>query len=167
MLMKVLWAARNSRFDLLRATTHLACYITKWTPLEDKKLHKLLSYIQTTQHYRLVGWVGDKLEDIQPHLFADADLAGDPLTQRSTSGAHLCLRGPHTSFPIAGLSQRQTCVSRSTPEAEMIALAKALATHGLPGMILWQYLLPHHPTLYFHEDNQPMIRVIQTGKTQQ
>ena len=113
--MKILWAARNSRFDLLRATTNLACYITKWTPLEDKKLHKLLSYIQTTQHYRLVGWVGDTLDQIQPHLFADADLAGDPLTQRSTSGAHLCLRGPHTSFPIAGLSQRQTCVSRSTP----------------------------------------------------
>ena len=103
MLMKILWAARNSRFDLLRATTHLACYLVKWTQLQDKKLHKMLSYIQTTQNYRLVGWVGDTLDKIQPHLFADADLAGDPLTLRSTSGAHLCLRGPHTPFPISGL----------------------------------------------------------------
>ena len=43
MLMKILWAARNSRFDLLRATTHLACYLVKWTQLQDKKLHKLIT----------------------------------------------------------------------------------------------------------------------------
>ena len=30
-LMKILYAARMARFDLLRATCRLACFITKWT----------------------------------------------------------------------------------------------------------------------------------------
>jgi hypothetical protein len=37
-LMKILYAARMARFDLLRAVNYLACYITKWTPECDRRL---------------------------------------------------------------------------------------------------------------------------------
>ena len=43
-------------------------------------------------------------------------------------------------------------------------MAYALRNMGLPGLLLWAALLPHVPRLLCHEDNQPMIRVIQTGK---
>ena len=32
-LMKVAYAARYARFELLRAVYHLACYVTNWTPV--------------------------------------------------------------------------------------------------------------------------------------
>ena len=60
-----------------------------------------MCYIHSTYHLRLTGWVGDARCDIAPHLFADADFAGDSKTSRSTSGVHLCLLGPNTVFPLA------------------------------------------------------------------
>ena len=63
-LMKTLYAARMARFDLLRAVCHLACFITKWTPECDKRLHRLACYIHSTKSHRMVGWVGDALADI-------------------------------------------------------------------------------------------------------
>ena len=124
-LMTLLWAARTTRFDLLRAVNHLAKYVTKWISKQDKELYRLMCYIKSSKHLRMIGWVGDGLGAISPHLYADADFAGDVETQRSTSGAHLVLKGPTTCFPIAGYSQRQGCVSHSTPEAELVALDSA------------------------------------------
>ena len=98
-LMKILWAARLARFDLLRAVGHLATKVTKWTSKQDKELHRLIGYIQKTKHWRMIGWVGDPLRDVQPHLFADADFAGCVRSQRCTSGLHLVVRGPSTSSP--------------------------------------------------------------------
>ena len=123
-----------------------------------------MCYVHSTYKHRLVGFVGDKPCNMQPHLFADADFAGDPETQRSTSGLHLALRGPATCFPLTGASKRQTCVSHSTPEAEIVAADFALRTSGLPALQLWNIILGRPAVLVFHEDNQAMIRVCQTGR---
>ena len=101
-LMGLLYAGRLARFDLLRAINHLACYVTRWSTTCDRRLHRLVNYTHSSYEQRMIGWVGDKMGDIEPHLFADADLAGCTFTQRSTNGLHLALRGPNTSFPIAG-----------------------------------------------------------------
>jgi hypothetical protein len=101
-LMKILYAARMARFDLLRATCRLACYITKWTEECDKRLLRLIRYIHCSKGYRQIGWVGDPLSELTPHLYADADFAGCADTQRSTSGVHLSIEGPNSNFPING-----------------------------------------------------------------
>ena len=112
----------------------------------------------------MVGWVGDGADVITPHLFADADLGGCTQTQRSTSGAHLVMRGPNTSFPIAFSSKRIGCVVLSTAEAELYAGFYALKTHGLPALDFWETVLQRQLVLQFHEDNQAMIRVMKTGR---
>ena len=162
--MKILYGARNVRPDLLKAVTYLACFFTKWTSQCDRRLHRLVCYIHSTCNYRLLGWIGDAPSKLQPHLFADADFAGCVETQRSTSGLHLALRGPNSCFPIAGVSKRQTCVSHSTPEAEMVSMDHALRHCGLPCLDLWHALLPHQPGLVVHEDNQAMIKIVETGR---
>ena len=144
-LMKILYGCRTARLDLLRAVSHLACFFTRWTSDCDRGLHRLICYINSYLHVRMVGWVGDSLEQLQPHMFADADFAGCVTTMRSTSGIHLCIRGPNTCFPIAGVSKRQGCVSHSTPEAEMVSMDYALRHCGLPCLNLWHTLLPHKP----------------------
>ena len=123
--------------------SHLACYFTRWSSECDRKLHRLVCYIKSTLHLRMIGWVGDDIKQLQPHLFADADFAGCVSTQRSTSGLFLCIRGPKSCFPIAGVSKRQGCVSHSTPEAEMVSMDFALRHNGLPSLELWSRLLPH------------------------
>ena len=147
-LMKILYAARLCRFDLLRAVCHLATFVTKWTSECDRKLHRLVCYINSSKHLRMIGWVGDDLSALQPHLFADADFAGCTATQRSTSGYHFAIRGPNTCFPITGVSRRQICVSHSTPEAEIVSADLALRHCGLPSFALWWTLLPQNCLLY-------------------
>ena len=153
-LMKVLWAARLCRRDLLRAVSILAACVAKWTSEHDLMIYRLMGYIASTQHLRMYSWVGDSLAQITPQFFADSDLGGCAATQRSTSGCHHVLRGPFTRFPIVGISKRQGCVSHSTPEAEMVPLCCSIRTVGLPYLTLWYTIMEHHPPLVLHEDNR-------------
>ena len=123
-LMKALYVAWSCRMDLLRAIGHLACVITRWTSECDRKLHRRMCYINSHLRLQMTGWVGDQVSDVQPRLFADADLAG--------CTDYLAIRGARTCFPISGVSKRQSCVSHSTPEAEMVAIDFSLR-HALYG----------------------------------
>ena len=60
-LMKVLWAARLARYDLLKAVSYLARFVTRWSTRCDEMLHRLMCYIDSTKHHRMVSWVGDPL----------------------------------------------------------------------------------------------------------
>ena len=112
----------------------------------------------------MIGWVADDIKEIQPHVFSDSDFAGTEGIQKSTSGVHLCLRGPHTSFPSSGQSRRQGCVSQSTTEAELVAAALALKSAGLPIITIMQILKAAYrnlaTVLHFRVDNQAMAAVI-------
>ena len=153
MVLRGLYAARYARFDLLRGVCALAQYITKWDETCDKRLYRLMCYIAHSLHYRMTGWVGDPKSEVLPHLFADADFAGDSKDSRSTSGVHLMLLGPNTCFPLAGQCKKQGCVSHSTPEAEIVAADHAMRTYGIPCMDLWDKLLQRTVIMHFHEDN--------------
>jgi hypothetical protein len=170
-LMKLLYAARVARFDLLRPVQGLAKWFTKWRKRHDDELYRLVCYIHTTKGNNMIEWFADIVDDIQPHLFFDSDFAGTEGTQTSTSGAHLCLRGPHTSFPLSGQSKRQGCVSQSITEAEIMAAALALTSAGLPVITIMEILkaaskLRGSPmtVLHFHVDNQAMAAVIRSGR---
>ena len=58
-LMKVLFAARMARYDLLRATQGLASRVTKWSSECDKGLHRLMCYIPSTLDKTMIGSIGD------------------------------------------------------------------------------------------------------------
>ena len=112
----------------------------------------------------MTGWVGDKFDNLQLSLFADADFAGCSQSLRSTSGSHMHIQGCHTRFPLSGGSKRQGCVSHSTPEAEIVAADVTLRTMGLPAMSIWETLTGKSPKLLFHDDNQGMIGVVRSGR---
>ena len=84
--MKILYAARMARFDLLKATNSLACKLTKWDEKCDLQLRRLVAYIWSSLGKRLVGYVSKDDTQSGLHLYTDADLGGCPDTQRSTTG---------------------------------------------------------------------------------
>ena len=88
----------------------------------------------------------------------DADFAGER-DANSTSGGFLVLSGPHTHFPLAWVSKRQTSVSRSTTEAEIVSLAYSLYQEALPALSLWELILDRPFHLKIHVDNQATILV--------
>ena len=93
-LMKILYGARMARWDLLKVVAMLAQRVSKWNRSCDKALHRLVCYIDSTSDHMLEGWVGDKAQDLELKLWADADFAGDRPSFRSTSGFILALAGP-------------------------------------------------------------------------
>jgi len=104
------------------------------------------------------------MKDLEVRLYSDADFAGDNATSRSTSGVFLALWGRHTSFPLSGQSKKQTCVSHSTPEAELVAADLAVRTEGLPAFQLWETVLGRKLHIDFREDNAAAIQIMKTGK---
>ena len=164
-LMKVLYAARMCRFDLLKAIAALASQVTKWSRECDRRLHRLMCYLNSTLKLRLTGYVGDSPTDVTLALFSDSDFAGCKTTARSTTGVFLALSGPNTFVPLAAVSKRQSCVSHSTAEAEIVAANTAVRTMGLPTKTLLEFILNREVDLLLHEDNQATLRVMKTGKS--
>ena len=123
-----------------------------------------MSYINCFSDEVLEGWIGDPVEQISLHCYSDADFAGCRLTKRSTTGGFCCFEGPNTFWPIGYVSKRQTAVSHSTPEAELVAADYVVRSLGVPMMDLAQVILSRPPVLHFHEDNQAAIAVIRSGR---
>ena len=95
-------------------------------------------------------------------LYCDADY-GHPTDARSTTGGWLVLRGPNTDFPLACIHHKQHATSRSTTEAEDVALAQSLFAEGVPALSLWEVLLKRKVDLHVREDNEAAIKAIRKG----
>ena len=97
--MNIMYIARLARPDLRRAVGALSTMITKWDTLCDRKLFRIVKYIDGTTDWRQIGFVGDSPDELELGLFSDADFAGDRDKLRSTSGVFLALYGPHSLVP--------------------------------------------------------------------
>ena len=119
--MKILWAARYARWDLLRVINLLSTRITKWTTACDRWLYRVMCYIHSTLDLVLYGYCGDDFKNLTINMWTDADWAGDRTDWRSTSGVFVSAIGNHTDFPLYARSKKQTATATSTPEAELVA----------------------------------------------
>ena len=72
----------------------------------DKRLYRLMQYIQSTLEYRQYGWTDGDVSNMTLHVFSDADFAGCSISNRSTTGAHVSIEGKRTKFPIANTSKQ-------------------------------------------------------------
>ena len=68
-------------------------------------------------------------------------------------------------FPLEWGSKRQTAVSHSTPEAELVSLAHSFRTAGLPLQHLCETVLDCPVRINAHEDNEATIKVLAKGKS--
>ena len=86
-------------------------------------------------------------------------------TSKSTTGMFLVMQGQNGTFwPIHWYARRQKCVSRSTTEAETVALAEGAYEDALPSMFLLDAILPSVSIpLVVLEDNQAVIQVVEKG----
>ena len=74
-------------------------------------------------------------------LFQDSDFAGDLEDSKSTSGGTLCIFGSHTFVPISWMCKKQTSVSHSSTESEIISLDTGLRLDGLLALELWDLIV--------------------------
>ena len=92
----------------------------------DKRLARWISYIRHTSEYRQYCYVGNIAQQCRRGLFQDSDFVGDLEDSKSTSGGILCIFGSQTFVPISWMCKKQTSVSHSSTEAEVISLDTGL-----------------------------------------
>ena len=78
---------------------------------------------------------------IQNPLLEDSEFAGDLEDSKSTSGGTLCIFGSRTFVPVSGLCKKQTAVSHSSTESEIISLDAGLRLDGIPALDLWDLIV--------------------------
>ena len=83
---------------------------------------------------------------------------------RSTSGVFLAMYGNHSFFPLSGQSKKQTVVSHSTVEAEIVAADHAIKSSGLPALQLWERLLNRELFIDAYQDNQATATIMTIGR---
>ena len=135
------YLARIGRPDILWSVNKLARSITKWTKACEKRLCRLTSYIHHTCEYKQYCHVGNTAKQCRLGLFQDSDFAGDLEDSKSTSGGTLCILGSHTFVPISWMCKKQTSVSHSSIESEIISLDAGLRLDGLLALELWDLIV--------------------------
>ena len=133
--------ARVGTPDSLWSVNKLARSITKWTKACDKRLSRLISYIHHTCEFKQHCHVGNTAQHCRLGLFQDSDFAGDLEDSKSTSGGTLCVFGSHTFVPISWMCKKQTSVSHSSTESEIISLDAGLRLDGILALDLWDLIV--------------------------
>ena len=85
--------------------------------------------------------MGNTAKQCRLGLFQDSDFAGDLEDSKSTSGGTLCIFGSHTFVPISWMCKKQTAVSHSSTESEIIPWDTGLRLDGLPALELWDLIV--------------------------
>ena len=85
--------------------------------------------------------MGNTAKQCRLGLFQDSDFAGDLEDSKSTSGGTLCIFGSHTFVPKSWMCKKQTAVSHSSTESEIISLDTGLRLDGLPALELWDLIV--------------------------
>ena len=165
-LMKLLFAARLARPDLVVSITRLASKVTMWNRSHDRALRRLMQYVSHTADLELSGELSsDDLQTAVLVMSPDADLAGDLETTKSTSGLWLELQSADgkRAWPLSWRSKRQGSTASSTCEAEVISLATALKAEVMPMMDLLEQALGRPIRLVCLEDNTQCITAVENG----
>ena len=130
-VLKCLYLGRIGRPDIQWSVNKLARSISKWTKACDKRLSGLISYVHHTCEYKQYCFVGNTAKQCRLGPFQDSDFAGDLEDSKSTSGGTLCVFGSHTFVPISWMCKKQTSVSDSSTESEIMSLDAGLRLDGV------------------------------------
>ena len=140
-VLKCLYLARIGRPGILWSVNKLARSITKWTKACVKRLNRLISCIHHTCEYKQYCYLDNTAKQCRLGLFQDSDFAGDLEDSKSTSGGTLCIVGSHTFVTISWMCEKQTSVSHSSTESEIISLDAGLRLDSIPALDLWDLIV--------------------------
>ena len=141
MVLKCLYLAQICRLDILLSVNKLARAVTKWIRACDRRSAWLIWYIHQTSDYRQYCCVGNTAQHCQSCPFQDSDFACDFEDSKSTSGGILCIFGSRSFVLVSWMWQKQTSVSQSSAESEIISLDAGLRMDGLLAFDLWDVVI--------------------------
>ena len=152
---KLLFLAKRTRLEVLLAVSFLASRVTNPTVEDDSKLRRVFDYLATTKNVKL-HFIRGGLVELKAYIDASY---GNDTGGKSRTGVLLYMAG----IGIAGWTAKQKLVTKSSTEAEIVALSDGL-TH-----VLWarEFLLAQgHDVgaVAVYQDNQGVIKLMTTAR---
>lgn len=147
----LLYLAMTSRPDILFPVNCLSQLQETPTDCAFKGLKRVLRYLKRTLNFKLVY---KKSEYKNLNLYVDADWASDKKDRKSISGSIIMLY----NCPILWSVKKQSCITLSSTEAEVVALGKAL--QDLLSVKNVISVLTVYDNVCIYEDNQSAIKSI-------
>ncbi len=122
-------------------------------------------YIHSSVDKKLVGKLSYKPNETYfLNYWPDADLCGNPFTDKSTSGMWLELcDGSDNSFPIMWQTKKQTATAQHTCEAETCSAACGLKSEAIPAQMLLSIIFQKPIAIKLQEDNAACIIAMKKG----
>ena len=160
----LVWCAVQVKIEAATAVSMLGTHAAKWSTDHFEEALRVLLWMYS---HRDEGIVFRRDPAFNPSncliAYADADLAGDPETRRSRSGAAIMMGSTSQATCIAHRSALQKVISLSTAAAEIIALIDAcMSVDEIRFLLMELGFEQTQPTTVF-EDNQPCIAVVEDG----
>ena len=121
-VLKFLYLARIGRPDILWSFNKLARAVTK--TISD-------NFVMWETMHSIVDWVCFKTQTLLAIL----------RTQKSTSGGVLCIFGSRTFVLVSWMCKKQTAVSHSSAESEIISLYAGFRMDGLLALDFWDVVI--------------------------
>ena len=116
---KLMYICMVTRLDSLFATTLLSRYLNEANQEHYEQAKKTMKYLMSTKDMAISFPKNGKIELA---AYTDSDHNQCPITKRSTSGVIVLLNGA----PIYWKCSRQTVISTSTMESEIVALSESI-----------------------------------------
>ena len=85
--------------------------------------------------------MGNTAKQCRLGLFQDSDFAGDLEDSKSSSGGTFCVFGSHTFVPISWMCKKQSSVSHSSTESDVISLDTGMRLDVLLALELWDLIV--------------------------
>lgn len=156
----LLYVAVNTRPDISASVTILAQKVTRPTQEDWNELKRILRYLKGTADLLLMlGGINNKIGLIG---YADANWVEDvALNQRKSTTGYIF---KYLDDIISWCSKRQTCVAKSSMEAEYIALLEASSEALWIRRLLRDFKYPERDPTTIFEDNQSCLKLIKQEK---
>ena len=139
-VLEYLYLARFWTTSYFMAVNKFVKSTTKWTKVCDKRLNRLISCIHHSCEYKQYCHEGNIAKQCRLGLFQDSDFAGDLVDSKSTSGGTLCVFGSPTLVPMSFMCEKQTSISHSSAESEIISLDSEMRLDGIVALDLWDLI---------------------------
>ena len=152
------YLAKRARPDILMPVAYLATRVTKCTRDDLAKLDRLLRYVNATKERGIVLRIGEEGVNVKVYIDAAYGVHADG---KSHTGS--CVAVGDVG-PVHCKSSKQTIVSKSSTEAELIALSDSAnqALH-LRNFLIEQGYTSNPVTVY--QDNMSCMALMERGRS--
>jgi len=148
----LMFAAIVSRPDIMYAVSRISRFLNNPGKKHWIAAKRILRYLKGTINTGIIY----KGSNCELKVYTDADFANDKDNRKSISGYISIL----ANAPITWSSKQQSCVARSTAEAEYVSASNAVQEIVWLRLLLSELLRKQQPTTKLLIDNQSAIKLM-------